>query len=189
MNLGSSLELGAELADPDLTLVQEFASGRTEALDRLYEKYASQVYNACLGMLGNPDDARDAMQDTFVQVCRSVAGFRYESRFSTWLYRIAIRKCTDTLRRRPRWNSSPGEHAGETRDRHDRLLEARVREAILKLPPQFRAVLVLRYFQQLSYQKIAKSLECSLDQARIWLHRARKAFRLVYEEGDGGDEV
>lgn len=191
MNSGSSMEGNLRPADADLALVREFVSGRADAFDRLYERHSTYVYNTCLGILGNPDDARDAMQDTFVQLYRSLPKFRLQSRFSTWLYRIAVNKCMDSLRSRPKWESSDSvDWVGDcVPDQGDVLLEAQVREAILRLKPEYRAVLVLCYFQQLSYNEIAETLGCSVDQVRIRLHRARKAFRVHYEDGGVGSEV
>jgi RNA polymerase sigma-70 factor (ECF subfamily) len=95
----------------------------------------------------------------------------------------------DALRSRPRWESVDSlEWIGEPDDdAPESLLEEHVRQTILRLKPEYRAVLVLFYFQQLSYSEMADTLQCSSDQVRIRLHRARKAFRLLY--GDGGETV
>jgi len=191
MNLGSGLEMNSELADPDLVLVREFMSGRAVAFDRLYERHSAYVYNTCLGILGNPEDARDATQDTFVQLYRSLPKFRGQSRLSTWLYRIAVNKCMDALRSRPKWESADSLELVRNADRPaaEHLQEEHVRQTILKLRSDFRAVLVLYYFQQLSYAEIAESLGYSMDQVRIRLHRARKAFRQAYDDGGGPVEM
>jgi RNA polymerase sigma-70 factor, ECF subfamily len=191
MNLNRGLEVNAEPADPDIPLVREFQSGQTMAFDRLYDRYSTYVYNTCVSMLGDADDARDAMQDTFVQVYRSLPKFLGQSKFSTWVYRITVNKCLDALRRRPRYEVSDSleiaQRDGEPAD--DGILEAEVRSVILRLPEEYRALLVLCYFQQLSYQEIAEAVGCSVDQVRMKLHRARKAFRRLYPNGDGKDEM
>jgi len=187
MDSGVRLETCQGSAD-DMALVQDFISGRASAFDVLYERHAKQVYNLCLGILGNPDDARDAMQDTFVQLYNSLPRFRGQSKFSTWLYRIAVNKCIDTVRRRPKWETvdSVEWFRHEQQPHEDRLVEEQVRLVIAKLKPQHRAVLVLYYFQQLSYVEIAETLGWSVEQVRSNLHRARKAFRHFYnDEGDG----
>lgn len=186
MRLGSSVEMNAGPGDSDMSLVAEFVSGRAAAFDRLYERHSAQVYNTCLGILGNPEDARDAMQDTFVQLYRSLPGFKGKSRFSTWVYRIAVNKCMDLIRGRPRWESSDSlEWVGDAeRPVGNLLLEESVRRALLELKPDYRMVLVLCYFRQLSYAEIAECVGCSIEQVRVRLHRARKAFRKVYDEGD-----
>lgn len=191
MNPGSRLEINSEPSEADLALVREFVSGRSAAFDRLYERRSAYVYNICLGMLGNPDDARDAMQETFVQLYRSLPRFRGRSKFSTWLHRIAVNKCIDALRGRPRWEQAESLEwvRGSAEPEGDKSLEEQVRLALLKLKPVYRAALVLYYFQQMSYAEIAESLNCSVDLVRVRLHRARKAFRLLYEKGGGKVEV
>ncbi len=158
--------------------------------DALYARHSAFVYNTCLGVLGNPDDARDAMQETFVQVFRSLPSFRGQSALSTWVYRIAVNKCYEFARKRPRREAAEAlewfrEAAAPDRDY---VMEQRVRETILRLKPDQRAVVVLFHFQGLSYTEIAETLACSLDLVRTRLHRARKAFRKLYEE-DGEDEA
>jgi len=187
MNSGTS----ERASDPDLELVRRFKSGVEGAFDGLYQRHSTYIYNTCLGILGDPDDARDALQDTFVQAYRSLPKFRGDSKFTTWLYRIAVSKCMDLARRRPKWESAEAlDWIGDGEDRQDDgMLEERVRDAILRLRPEFRAVLVLCHFRELSYAEIAASLGWSVDKVRVWLHRARKAFRATYAEGDGGHEV
>lgn len=190
MDSGVHLE-SCQGSTDDTTLVQDFVSGRASAFDVLYERHAKEVYNVCLGILGNPDDARDAMQDTFVQAYNSLPRFRGQSKFSTWLYRIAVNKCIDTVRRRPKWETvdSIEWFRHEQDSNEDRLVEEQVRLVIAKLKPRHRAVLVLYYFQQLSYAEIAETLGWSVEQVRSNLHRARKAFRHFYNDGGNGVEV
>jgi RNA polymerase sigma-70 factor (ECF subfamily) len=96
----------------------------------------------------------------------------------------------DLLRGKPKWEAPESiEWASDGLPRSDGLFEQQVRLTILRLKPEYRAVLVLYYFQQLSYDEIAESLGCSFDQVRIRLHRARKAFRTFYTQGSGDIEV
>lgn len=185
MNFGTRLETTSHTSDSDMTLVKEFVSGRSEAFDRLYERHSTYVYNTCLSILGDPEDARDAMQETFVQLYRSLPKFRGQSKLSTWIYRIAVNKCMDFVRSRPKWETADclDWMGTEVDGPSDPALEEQVRQAVLKLKPEYRAVLVLFYFEQLSYSEICEVLNCSMDQVRIRLHRARKAFRKYYEGG------
>jgi RNA polymerase sigma-70 factor (ECF subfamily) len=191
MEFQDRVEVDSGAADHDLVLVRECASGQTGSFDELYHRHCTFIYNTCLGILGDPDDARDAVQDTFVQLWRSIPKFKGQSKFSTWLYRIAVNKCMDLLRAKPKWETPSSidwvEDAGSPR--RDGFLEHDVRQAVLKLKPEYRAVMVLYYFQQLSYDEIADSLGCSFDQVRIRLHRARKAFRTLYIRGGGDIEL
>lgn len=153
---------------------------------RIYADYGALVYNTCLAMLGDADDARDATQDTFVQVLRALHGFRGECELSTWIYRIAVRKCLDYARKRRRTPLALDDlHEATAEAAPDSSLEHDVRAALLALKPAYRIVLVLYHFRQMSYQEIAAALQCSVDQVRVRLHRARNAFRARYRPSEG----
>ncbi|MBI3911785.1 MAG: RNA polymerase sigma factor [Armatimonadetes bacterium] len=176
--------------DSDLALVQSFLDGNPEAFDRLFLKYQDYVFNICLGILGNPDDARDCAQETFVRIYRKAGEFRGRAAFSTWIYRIAVNVCVGALRKRPRTavasleddhvreapdGSAPPWHGLQQKD-DERL----VRQVVTALIPDYRLVLVLRYFQGLSYEEIAQVLGWTLPQVKIKLHRARRSFAARY---------
>jgi RNA polymerase sigma-70 factor (ECF subfamily) len=184
-----SLESGREMtstADADVGLLQDFLRGSADAFDRLFLKYQDYVYNVCLGILGNPDDARDCAQETFLRVYRKAESFRGHSQFSTWIYRIAVNVSVGHLRKRPRNGSSslddehvkeivsPDAPLGTELEREDD--EMLVREVVASLAADYRTVIVLRYFQDLSYEDMVRVLGWSLPQVKIKLHRARKAF-------------
>jgi RNA polymerase sigma-70 factor, ECF subfamily len=176
----------AGLSDSDLNLIRAFRAGEESAFDRLFERYQEYVYNVCLGILANPDDARDCAQETFLRVYRKVAEFRAEAAFSTWLYRVAVNTCVGHLRKRPRAGTasledenvreipddSPAAWTGLEREVDEKL----VREVVAELPEDYRVVLVLRYFQDLSYEEMVQVLDYSMGQVKVKLHRARRAF-------------
>lgn len=193
MPLGQSLEQAGRAAvdlaapsDSDLNLIRAFRAGSEDAFDRLFVKYQEYVYNVCLGILANPDDARDCAQDTFLRVYHKVAEFRAEAAFSTWLYRVTVNVCVGHLRKRPRTaaasledehvreiaDDGPEVWSGMTREVDERL----VREIVAELPEDYRLVLVLRYFQDLSYDEMVQILGYTLGQVKVKLHRARRAF-------------
>lgn len=186
MNRNCSLEIEASTAaGRDIGLL-EMESEDLLDFDSIYKRWSSFVYNACLGMLGGPDDAQDAMQETFVQVYKRLGSFRGESSLKTWIYRIAINKCIEHHRRKPvnvsvlqDWLPEDG-HSCE-----DILREIHVREAVLQLTPRHRAVIVLFYFQQLSYEEMADALGLSVNQVRMRLHRAKTAFSKIFGREDG----
>jgi RNA polymerase sigma-70 factor, ECF subfamily len=184
-----SLEVGIKQIENGLAYADAESDNKT-AFNRLYELHSSYVYNVCIGILGNPDDARDAMQDTFVQLFRSLQKIRERDVHRTWLYRVAVNKCMDFLRRNRKSEdiASLDWVAFSQESSQDGVIELQVRQAVLKLRPDYRVVIVLFYFEQLSYSQIAESLGCTHNQVRIRLHRARKAFRNVYE-ADGGDRI
>jgi RNA polymerase sigma-70 factor, ECF subfamily len=179
----------AEGVDEDAVLVGEFTSGNSAAFDALYHKHAIFVYNTCLGMVGNPEDARDAMQDTFVSAYKGIRGFHNSSKFSTWLYRIAVNRSLDMMRKK-------GAQAGDSvewlndasRSQEERARERAVREAVLRLKPHHRTALVLHYFQGLTCEEIAECTGWTPGKAATVLHRARKSFRSVYADEESEDE-
>ena len=183
--------LSAEPRLGDITADCVPVSSETSDFDQLYREHCTYVYNTCLGILGNREDARDAMQDTFVRLHHHLPKLRGECSVTTWLYRVAVNRCMDMLRRRRRCvpTDSLEQLEGPGPSWDDRLTEQHVRQTILKLKPQHRTVLVLFHFQQLTYAEIAEVLRCSIDQVRARLHRARKAFRVLYDDGGGDVEV
>lgn len=181
----SSVE-SASRVDSDLNLIRAFRAGDEAAFDRLFAKYQEYVYNVCLGVLANPDDARDCTQETFLRVYRKVGEFRAEAAFSTWLYRVTVNVCVGQLRKRPRGavSSLEEENVREIADDAPELWsgpvrqvdEQLVREVVAELPEDYRVLLVLRYFQDLSYDEMLQVLGYNMSQLKVKLHRARRAF-------------
>lgn len=158
--------------------------GDDDAFARLVEVYQVPVYNLCYRMLGNPMEAEDAAQETFLRAYRGLSRYDPERRFVTWLLSIASHHCIDRLRRRrypiqsfdellprqQRADDKPGPEvalmAKEERDV--------VREMLGRLGDQDRAALILRYWYDLSYEEIAQSLSTSVSAIKSRLHRARR---------------
>ena len=186
--VAESLSAGepAGRVDSDLNLIRAFRAGDEAAFDRLFAKYQEYVYNVCLGVLANADDARDCTQETFLRVYRKVGEFRAEAAFSTWLYRVTVNVCVGQLRKRPRGavSSLEEENVREIADDAPELWsgpvrqvdEQLVREVVAELPEDYRVLLVLRYFQDLSYDEMVQVLGYNMSQLKVKLHRARRAF-------------
>lgn len=188
----------ARAPESDPELLARFVAGEADAFDQLFLKHQEYVYNICLGILGNADDARDCAQETFLQVYRAARSFRGQSQFSTWLYRIAVNTCRGLLRRRPKTPPASLEdrEVGELvdpgpppwRDAERRATSEEVRAIVARLPADYRTVLVLRYFQQFSYEQMMEILGWSLPQVKVKLHRARRAFARVYAQREESQE-
>jgi RNA polymerase sigma-70 factor (ECF subfamily) len=180
-----------EVPDPDYRLLEQCRRGDRFAFETLFRKYQTYVYNISLGMLGNGEDAADVTQETFLRLHRNLNSFRGDSSFSTWLYRVAVNLCITELRRRNRSRfqflddlqhsdeATLTEEVGPTPDEHMALQEDRrvVQQVLKTLPPDYRAIMVLRHFQQLAYEEIAEVLGLSLSQVKTRLFRARKMFK------------
>ena len=184
--------------DPDIDLVKkcqaQLASGEgyQGTFRPIYDLYKDRVYNVCFRITGSSTDALDASQEAFSQVFRRLEGFRFESKFSSWIYRIAVNASIDLKRRASNRRSSSLESLNSNPDverpqfedtRHDRPaaaasrieLESEVQEAILRLSPKLRAVIVLRYIEGLAYERIAETLNVSLGTVKSRLSRAHAA--------------
>lgn len=179
----STIEGAVARQDHDLQLVLQARAGDSNAFDELFTRHRRYVYNICHRMLGNAEDAVDATQAAFIAAFKGLARFRGEAAFRTWMYRIAINECNAILRRKHRTREDvEAAVACEEAPVGDVQGDDLVHEAILRLPPDMRAVLVLFYYQELSSREIAQALGCSDGAVRVRLHRARTAFKKQFEE-------
>lgn len=185
--------------DPDVELVRRCQESRPESLDgpfrELYELYKDRVYNVCYRITGSATDALDASQETFGIVFRKLTSFRYQSKFSSWVYRIAVNASIDLKRRSSthRLTSLEASQRGDGQRSVARLdirddqveqpafaasrreLEDEIQRAILRLSPKLQAITVLRYVESLSYDEIAETLQISLGTVKSRLARAHDA--------------
>jgi RNA polymerase sigma-70 factor, ECF subfamily len=168
-------------ADQDRLSVQAALAGDQSAFADLMARYQSAVYNMAYRMLGDPTEAEDAAQEVFVRAWKQLRTFQQDKRFSTWLLSIASHHSIDVLRRRkpsaplddvalyvPSDDPAPDELAlqGEQREMVQRLLQS--------LPEKYRTVTVLRYYNDLSYDEIARTTGLTESAVKTQLHRARR---------------
>lgn len=177
----------------DQDIIRKCRDGYTEAFGHLVRKYQRQVYNVCYRFCGNQDEALDLCQEIFITVYEKLSSFRAEAKFYTWLYRIAVNKSLSHCRKLgqnqqeeldPDKMVSVESVSGNAVDRESQAL---VRKVIDELPDNFRAVIVLFYYENLSYQEISETLDCSLGtvMSRLYYGRLkvktkleRKGFRM-----------
>ena len=170
----------------DADLVRRAQAGHLQAFEVLVERHQLRIYRVALRMLGNPADAQDVAQDAFLRAWRALAGFRGDSAFSTWLYRIVTNQCLKFLRDRPR--AAPLDELAEApASRPEELVEAGARrqalaDAIAKLNPNQRAALVLREFEGCTYEEVAAILGITVAAVKGRLHRARLELLEVMRE-------
>ncbi len=174
----------------DRALVDLCLGGRREAFDEIVVRHRRAVYRVCHRFVGNHADASDLTQDTFLRAFRGLDRFRGEASVGTWLYRIAVNLCLNKVSAKvPR--AEPVEErelpaSGEP-DAMSRLMEseraARVRAAVAQLPKMQRATLVLRVYEELPHQEIARVLGSSVGAVKAnFFHALRNLKRLL--EGD-----
>ena len=182
--------------DEDFELVQAINSGRTDLFQQLVEKYQQKLYNFGMRMCGEPRDAEDLVQETFLNVFRYLKGFRYETRFKNWMYRVATTTCLKA-KRKPKHaperelsleefmpgegDVPPDQAPGWAKKPLDQLLNQEVAKhipkAIIELPKNYRMVVVLRDQEGFSTEETAQILDISVANTKVRLHRARLFLR------------
>lgn len=181
------------MRQPDAEVIDRVLAGETAAFELLVRQYQQEIYRLAYRMTRNAEDAKDLAQEAFVAAYRSLGSFRGHSRFSTWLYRIAMNLCLNHLKSGSR--QDPAEVAGNLADqRADSLgallLDERDRalaEAIEALPPQQKATLTLRVQQGLSHKEIAEVLGCSEGTAKAnYFHAVRALQRRLQAFHEAG---
>jgi RNA polymerase sigma-70 factor (ECF subfamily) len=163
-------------------------SGDQSAYRKLIENYQVPLLKICRGFLHNDHDASDIVQDTFIEVFLSVSNFRGESKLSTWLYRIAVNKCLNLLRKRKLYNlvrfdkltpnNNPQHEIFDEAPLPGHALENRERTRLVKktvdlLPANQRIAFILHKYQDLAYKEIAEVMGISVASVESLLHRAR----------------
>jgi RNA polymerase sigma-70 factor (ECF subfamily) len=173
-------------SDADEILVRRFLDGETTAFGTLVERHQTRVYNLCLRVLGDREDAFDAAQETFLSAMRKLGQFRGDAAFTTWLHRVAVNACYDELRkrqRRPMLHVVPDEDAPESREAGPASLDHAdevsgsldAAAALTQVPEEFRIALVLADVQDLAYEEIARILEVPVGTVKSRVHRGRVA--------------
>ncbi len=181
------LEKSALLAlDEDHLLVDRFNAGDEAAFERLYTKYYDKTYSIARGVLLDSEDASDTVQEIFTLVYRHLGRFDHRSKFSTWLYRIAVnRSIQESRRARYRYKHVPlTEAIPETPTEAGPHRDPKIQTALAKMRPADRLLITLFYWEELSLQDIAQTLGCNANAAKTRLYRARERFREHYESED-----
>lgn len=178
-------------------LARAAAKGDIDAFETLLGLYQNKVYGLALRMCGSEEDAWDVAQEAFLAAWRALPGFRGESGFSTWLYRLTANAAIDCLRRERKRRgelsieggelplSLPDAGPGPQEAAEGGELRAAVGAALARLTDQHRTVLILRELQELSYEEIAGALGLDLGTVKSRISRARKALRkILLEDGN-----
>ena len=173
-------------------LVKLCRQGNREAQRELYERTSERIYRLLLRMTGNPDDAFDLAQDTYVKAFTRIEQFDGRSSVETWLYRVAVNEALQHLRRAGRNRAkrrdlAPPIVAGTDNDVGDIRLD--IRDAVNALSPSDRAMIFLRYQEGLDYQAIAQVCDCATGTVASRLNRARGEMRSYLQKSYGLREV
>jgi RNA polymerase sigma-70 factor (ECF subfamily) len=173
-----------ESSERDEDLVRRYLSGDRGAFAVLVERHERRVYNLALRMTGREEDARDAAQDAFLTALRKLSSFRGEAAFTTWMHRVTVNACYDLLRKRQRQplldrrgdDDLPRPEPPPAPDHADvAVLSIDVRRALLEVPEDFRAVMILHDVQDLPQEEVATILGIPVGTVKSRLHRGRVA--------------
>ena len=174
-----------DLNERDLGLVRRFQAGDDRAFDELVQAHRREIYRLAYRLLGNHADADDLAQEAFLRVYRSLARFRRESSFRTWLTRIVLNLAADRRSERSAMRQvsleevQPGEMGVEMGSAAPGFpfAERAVQRAVGLLPPRQRETLILRIFQGMKFQEIATVMGCTVSTAKANFFHALKGLR------------
>src|SRR5712692_3192647 len=180
------------ISKSDLELVEDFKHGKVEGFNELVKRYQQRVYWIARRIMGSHHEADDVTQNVFVRVYESLKKFRSDSSFYTWLYRVATNISLNALRKKKSREFVTLEHAGtaleSTSDSPVEQLDRKeyqvvLEKAIQRLPPKQKLVFVMRYYEEMPYEKIAKILKRSVGGLKAnYFHAVKKIQSYVLKE-------
>ncbi|MFN6964786.1 MAG: RNA polymerase sigma factor [Pyrinomonadaceae bacterium] len=179
----------------DEKLVELSLEGDADAFGEVVRRWERKIFALCFGMLGREEDARDAAQETFIAAYKALANFRGEAKVSSWLHRIAVNQCLTFKRRaKVRPEDLIGDDDGEServfvapegssphRSSEKGQEFALVRQAVGSLPLDLRQVVVMKEFEDMTFQEISDTLDVPLSTVKSRLYTALKQLRMKLE--------
>lgn len=172
------------MSELDIQLIRRCTEGDLKSFEKLISQYERNAFAMALRYLGDYDDASDVTQEALIKVYRNISSFRFESSFTTWLYRIVINTCKDFLKKRNREqvvsiDESQKEITDDTREKdpqaHTEREEVRseVHRALDEISEVHRLVIVLKDIQGFTYDQIAEMLDIPIGTVRSRISRGR----------------
>ena len=181
MNLSSYIKMDAK---PDEYYIEQTLNGNVNAYSFLVEKYKHMVFTLTLRIVKNREEAEEVSQDVFVKAYKNLENFKGDSKFSTWIYKIAYYASLDVIKRNKRqvktedidslYEGNLENVQDALKDLHEKERKKVINEAILKLNEEERIILTLFYFEELSIKEISKVVSLSDDNIKVKLFRSRK---------------
>lgn len=179
----------------DEQLVELAVGNEPDAFGEIVRRWERKIFALCFGMLSREDDAKDAAQETFIAAYRNLSNFRGEAKVSSWLHRIAVNQCL-TKQRRTKTRSETfldDENNAEEKvfiaplaqsparltEQNERL--SHVRQAVHALPPELRQVIVMKEFEEMTFQEISETLDLPLSTVKSRVYTALKQLRMKLE--------
>lgn len=175
-------------------IIEKCKNGDREAFNTLVEMYQQQVFNIAYGMLSDYEDASDASQEVFIKIYKSIASFKGQASFATWMYRICANVCNDMLRKRQRrgitlsidaddedenslYNELPSNELQPDEQLELNERQAAVRQAIDSLKDEYKEIIVYSDMNDMSYEEVSQVLKVPVGTVKSRLNRARNALR------------
>ena len=189
-----------ESATSDEQIVQQALTGDADAFGEIVRRWERRIFALAFGMLGREEDARDATQETFLAAFRNLRAFRGEAKVSSWLHRIAINQCITRQRRAKVRNETGLEleaeknavafslpaHASPARVAEGQERSEAVRRAVSALPTDLRQVVVMKEFEELTFQEISEALDLPLSTVKSRLYTALRQLHMRLEKFGNG---
>jgi RNA polymerase sigma-70 factor (ECF subfamily) len=187
----------------DSQIVRQVLRGKREMFGLLLERYQKPIFNFIYRFYGNHDLAQELTQETFLRAYQFLKSYDPGRKFSTWLYTVAKNLCIDELKKRKAAREVPlddaigfvekkGADGGPEMDQQQQAIrreeDFKLLEALQELPSSARTVLLLHYFQGLSYQEIGETLSLPVSTVKIRIFRAKKALLEKWKEAGGEGE-
>ena len=182
-----------ETVSSDEQIVERALAGDAEAFGEIVRRWERRIFALAYGMLDSSEDARDATQETFFSAFRNLRGFRGEAKVSSWLHRIAVNQCITRQRRAKVRKESALEGEAEAvataaytapataspaRAAESRQRTELVRRAVQALPAELRQVVVMKEFEELTFQEIAEALDLPLSTVKSRLYTALRQLQM-----------
>jgi len=179
--------------EADLDLAQRHRYGDETAFEELYDRFGAMVFNLALRLSGEPEEAADLSQETFLKIHRHLSGFRGRSSLKTWVYRVAVNCCRSRYKKQSAWRSLL---LPESEEKLNRLPDGRrtpeeraiargdadrISDALVELPTIYREAVLLRDIEGLTYEEISQVLDIRLGTVRSRIARGRDKLRVLLE--------
>ena len=176
----------------DEQMVERALSGDPEAFGEIVRRWERRIFALAFGMLGREEDARDATQETFLAAFRNLRGFRGEAKVSSWLHRIAVNQCITRQRRAKVRSETALEDEAEKNSAvfalpsdvspacvaEQRQVSSAVRKAVCALPAELRQIVVMKEFEELTFQEISDALDVPLSTVKSRLYTALRQLQM-----------
>jgi len=175
-------------------LIKKAQCGDLRAFEQLVQEHYTKIYNIALGLTGSPHDAEDAAQNVLIKLHNSIGSFKFQSKFSTWVYRITTNVCLDEARKKKRSKTSAMadmddslyETPSKDSSPEEHYISAEKRNALYKgisqLKKEHKQIIILRDINGFSYSEIAEITKCSEGTVKSRISRARSSLKDILTE-------